>query len=153
MTSTEVIVSSSPPPILSRPASRLRSTVIGACVLGFVCAAMALTLFAFDPARHSFYPFCVFHRTTGMLCPGCGGLRSMHQLLHGHFAAAFRFNALFIASLPFLGWYGVLWLKARLAKRPAPRPHFAWTVLALTLVVLFGILRNFPFASQIGLAP
>jgi hypothetical protein len=153
MSSTEVFVSSKPPPILSRPASRRRSVVVGASVLGFVCAAMALTLFAFDPARYSFYPFCVFHRTTGMLCPGCGGLRAVHQLLHGHFVEAFRFNALFIASLLFLGCYGVLRLRARLAKRPGPRLHVAWSVLALALVVLFGILRNFPFASNIGLAP
>src|SRR5258708_976408 len=78
----------------------------------FVLVLLTLTggaavLFLFNPSEWGFYPFCFFYRTTGLLCPGCGSLRAMHQLLHGHFVAALHFNALFVLSLPLLALYGV----------------------------------------------
>ncbi|MCX6913024.1 MAG: DUF2752 domain-containing protein, partial [Verrucomicrobia bacterium] len=72
-----------------------------------LAAAVGLVLFCFDPRQYHFYPICFFHKATGLLCPGCGALRATHQLLHGHLAAAFRFNPMLVASLPFLLWFGV----------------------------------------------
>src|SRR5437899_12763440 len=63
---------------------------------------VVVTLFCFDPSQHAFYPRCVLHQTTGLLCPGCGGLRAMHQLLHGHIAAAFSLNPFLVISAPIL---------------------------------------------------
>lgn len=51
---------------------------------------------------------CMFHNVTGIPCPSCGTTRAMIQLLHGHFAEAFRLNALcylqafFLLILPVL---------------------------------------------------
>src|SRR5207302_5482362 len=55
-------------------------------------------LYVFDPVRFGFYPACTLYRTTGLFCPGCGSLRAMHQLLHGHLIEALRFNALCVCS-------------------------------------------------------
>src|SRR6266550_1487519 len=74
-----------------------------------VLVACVAVLYFFNPAEHGFYPSCLFYKTTGLLCPGCGTLRAVHQLLHGHIAAAFRLNALFVLSIPVLGW----WLVSR----------------------------------------
>src|SRR6266536_3764949 len=60
----------------------------------------AAFLYNFNPSQFSFYPTCLFYKTTGLLCPGCGTLRAMHQLLHGQIQGAFRFNALLVSSLP-----------------------------------------------------
>ena len=110
-------------------------------------------LFAFNPEEHSFYPTCFFHKTTGLLCPGCGALRAAHQLLHGHLAAAFHFNALLVLSLPLLGWcFGRLAVR-KLRNEPvtvAIRPAWLWSGLAA--VVAFGILRNLPLAPLAWLA-
>jgi hypothetical protein len=116
--------------------------------------ASAAVLYFFNPAQSSFYPTCVFYKTTGLLCPGCGCLRAMHQLLHGHIEAAFRFNALFVSSLPLVGFGCVQAARYRAANRPA----MAWLTPRLlctgfAILVVFGILRNLPGASHYFLAP
>jgi Protein of unknown function (DUF2752) len=109
-----------------------------------VLAGIALALFFFDPARYHFYPVCPLHQTTGLLCPACGCLRAMHQLLHGNVAAAFHLNALFLVLLPFAGWIAFRELLLRTTGKQLSaiflKPIFAWLLLAATLA--FGILRN-----------
>jgi hypothetical protein len=31
-----------------------------------------------------FFPACLFHKVTGLYCPGCGGTRAFVYLIHGH---------------------------------------------------------------------
>ncbi len=68
---------------------------IAACVL-----AGAAQLYIFDPTKGGFFPICVFHALTGLECPGCGGLRAVHQLSHGHIAAAWHYNPFVVALTP-----------------------------------------------------
>jgi hypothetical protein len=122
--------------------------------LVLLAAVATLVLFCFDPRQYHFYPVCFFHQTTGLLCPGCGALRALHQLLHGHLAAALRYNPVLIVSLPFLFWLG-----ARLARQQARhqplslglRPAWLWLMLAAVLVV--SVLRNLPGAPFALLRP
>lgn len=107
---------------------------------------MVIVIFLFDPSRYGFYPHCIFHQVTGYLCPGCGGLRAMHQLLHGNLANAWHFNALLVASLPLLGLWGVVILWRRHFHRRAPGQfRLAWLWSGLAVILLFGILRNVSF--------
>ena len=131
------------PPRLSESPPPARWPVVLGWLLAFVSLA---GLFLFNPALYSFYPLCIFHRTTGLLCPGCGGLRAIHQLLHGHLGTAFRLNALLVLSLPVLFWLGVrrAWRRLRNQPPPAAIPP-AWFWCALAVVVVFGVLRNLPF--------
>jgi hypothetical protein len=131
-----------------------RSLVVPSVIVASLLALGTVVLFCFDPAENSFYPVCAFHRATGLLCPGCGSLRAVHQLLRGHLEAAFRYNALLVSALPFAGWLALRFglAKARRQPRlPELRPVWLWT--ALVVVVLFGILRNLPFAQAAWLAP
>lgn len=113
----------------------------------------ALVLYFFDPVHFHFYPVCVFHQATGLLCPGCGTLRALHQLLHGRIAAAFRFNALFVLTLPLVCGYLLRVVLAQAAGRPAPSIRPAWLWLALGAMIVFGILRNLPYPAFALLAP
>ena len=122
----------------SRPALAWTLFALGA-------AAGAWVLFRFDPQAYHFYPLCFLHRSTGLLCPGCGALRALHQLLHGHVAAAFQFNPMLIASLPLVAWLGArsAWQLAR--KQPVQlglHPVCLWLWLAAVLAC--SILRNVP---------
>jgi hypothetical protein len=113
-----------------------------------MAAGVLVTLFLFDPASHGFYPICLLHQTTGLLCPGCGTLRALHQLTHGNFAAAWRLNAFVVALLPVGFWLAtreLIWL-ATGKRLPGivTRPIFGWTLVAG--LVIFGILRNVPIA-------
>jgi len=102
-------------------------------------------VFCFDPSRHGFYPICLFHQTTGLLCPGCGASRALYHLLHGELAVAFRFNPLLMAFLPVAGWFGARFVVRTMRNRPASmsiRPIWLWTVLIV--LVAFTVVRNLP---------
>jgi Protein of unknown function (DUF2752) len=122
-----------------------RSGAVAVAALA-VSGAVAL-LFFFDPATAGFFPVCTLHELTGWQCPGCGGLRAMHQLSHGHLAAAWRLNPLLVALLPVAFWLGLREAVRVMTGREWPglvtRPLFVW-LLAVALV-LFGILRNLPW--------
>ena len=128
-------------------------------VFALLASAAPLSLgavfFFFDPVRHSFYPACMFHKLTGLNCPGCGGLRALHHLTHGDFLTAFHCNPLFIALLPLLLFMGICWITRGFQAFPGNtvlfRPVMLWTLLAVT--VLFTILRNLPWPAFAWMSP
>jgi hypothetical protein len=70
-------------------------------------------------------------------------------LLHGHLAAAWHDNPLFVVCIPILA---VILLSDRYGpKSLSQSPRFCWGVLIV--VVLFGVLRNLPYAPFDALAP
>jgi hypothetical protein len=111
----------------------------------FVAMGTAGILFFFNPAEHGFYPVCYFHVLTGLNCPGCGSLRAMHQLLHGHLIEAARLNLLLLLCLPYVGWRTMQFAIARLRGQRATfaiQPALLWTFLCVAVV--FTVLRNLP---------
>jgi uncharacterized protein DUF2752 len=128
-----------------------RKAFLFAGVAGAIGCAI---LFCFDPTQHHFYPTCIFHQTTGLLCPGCGSLRALHQLLHGHFITAFRFNPLLVLALPSLAGLGVIYK----VKEQSPelqiqsfRPQWLWAMGIIFLA--FSIWRNLPGAPALITPP
>jgi hypothetical protein len=108
-------------------------------------AAAAGVLFLFNPAEYHFYPVCWFYRTTGLLCPGCGGLRAMHQLSHGHVLEALRFNAAAVAGIPFVAAYAWRRFQTRQQLRAhSPRRTSLIVCAVVALILIFGIVRNLP---------
>ena len=130
---------------------RTRQRWLAAAAFG----AALTVLFVFNPAQHSFYPQCWFHRLTGLNCSACGGLRAVHELLHGHLAAAFHYNVLFVAALPFLAIH----LLRRAFRRPeragggAQTGRLFWPWAALVVLVIFGVLRNLPGPAFAWMSP
>lgn len=102
-------------------------------------------------------PKCSLHLWTGLYCPGCGNTRATQALLHGDLAGAWRQNAFFVVALPFLLFGAArLWVGWVFPGKLRPLP-FAWrytySAILIALVVLFGILRNFPQEPFAALAP
>jgi hypothetical protein len=126
--------------------------------LGLVCAIgiIAITiLYLFDPTRSGIYAPCIFHRLTGLYCPGCGSTRAIHQLLHGHVIRAFRLNSLMVLSLPFVAC-GLLsqflsYTRGRRLLEAAVPSICIWIYLGIVLA--FGIARNIPVYPLYLLAP
>ena len=50
---------------------------------------------------------CLFHEVTGLYCPGCGGTRSVHCFLQGHFLLSVIYHPL-VMYCAILGFYLVL---------------------------------------------
>jgi hypothetical protein len=135
------------PPIIDagKPSARaVRGILLG---LGGGLAVLLGVLFWFNPARHGFYPTCVFHRLTGLECPGCGGLRAVHHLLHGEILTAFRFNPLVVVVLPFLVLWGIRrwWCGPRVPPL-SHRAQARWGWVAFGVLMVFWIVRNLPLA-------
>lgn len=121
-----------------------RSTVIGIWLL---LIAGAVYLFVYEPGRSGFFPLCPFRFLTGLTCPGCGTTRALHELMHGHFLAAFMLNPLLLLALPFLLYaflrYSGFAMRGRTPRRNAlPAPY----IYAIFFVIVgFWIFRNTPF--------
>ena len=139
-------------PASAGPIKAVRPGALALLIL--LAAVAALVLFCFDPRQYHFYPICFFRQATGLLCPGCGALRALHQLLHGHLAAAFRFNPMLVVSLPVFVCLGTRYGLRQVTNQPASftlRPVWLW--LILTAVLVASVLRNLPGAPFALLRP
>ncbi|MFD7920349.1 DUF2752 domain-containing protein [Streptomyces sp. NPDC059740] len=135
------------------PAPRSRARRLAAPLGALAAAAVPLAwVGVVDPHVPGRYPPCLLLRLTGLYCPGCGGLRATHDLLHGHLTGALRDNAPAVAlyALLAVGW--AVWTAAAAAgagrvlpPRLRPRPVHAWVLGVLLLV--FSVLRNLPAGS------
>lgn len=93
-----------------------------------------------DPHHtYSLYPPCLFKLLTGWNCPGCGGLRMTHDLLHGDLAASVNDNVFLLVSIPVVTV--LVLLRRRRGKSPLPVPA---TVTAVVALIAWTVLRNLP---------
>ncbi|MFE9058660.1 DUF2752 domain-containing protein [Streptomyces mutabilis] len=135
------------PPGAARGPALLGRLAVPAGVLAAVAGAFAY-VGSVDPNEPGHYPVCPLLRFTGVLCPGCGGLRSAHAFVHGDLPTALQANA--PAVLAYLG-FAVLWTVwvVRVARGRPVRvdlgPVHLWA--AGTLMLAFTVVRNLPFGG------
>ncbi len=94
-----------------------------------------------DPA--TFMPPCPIKLVTGLDCPACGGLRMVHDLLHGRPRAAVHDNFFLLVCSPVL--LHLLWRQAR-AVRDGERVEVSrWLAYGLGgAAVAWMVVRNLP---------
>jgi hypothetical protein len=109
-------------------------------------------LYNFDPATDSRFPGCPFFAATDLYCPGCGSLRAMHALLHGHLMYAFRLNPLMMIVAPFLVLSSIqrVCVAHQLSNLSLVRTLGRHAAL---IFVAYGVLRNIPMFPFDLLAP
>jgi hypothetical protein len=108
-----------------------------------------------DPSSPGHYPLCPTKAFTGLDCPGCGGLRSVHSLLHGDLTGALDHNAfvvlvvLPVALVLWARWLWHAWKGPDAAVGsgtdgpvdvPMPSPTLLWALVVLA--VAFTVVRN-----------
>ena len=77
-------------------------------------------------------------------CPGCGGTRMVHALLHGQISEAWKYNQLGMILLSLGFWFPARRLRAAVTGRWWPNPlekGVTWMALAI-VAFLFGVWRN-----------
>lgn len=112
-----------------------------------VLAPLGVLLYLIDPEKGGYFS-CPFRLLTGLLCPGCGSQRALHDVMHFRVAEAFDHNALLVLSLPVLALQlGFSRLSFR--EKPALSPNWVfltWGVIA----VGWGIFRNLYVSPHTG---
>ena len=121
-------------------------------IVGASGLAAATLLYLRDPHGSGSYGYCPFLLITGRPCPGCGGLRAIHDLVHGDVVAAISSNALVVVAAVTVGVLWLGWLVRRWRGRPGGMVQLsertAWLLLAAAVV--FGIVRNTPWGSWLA---
>ncbi len=124
----------------------MRSQSLAWWLSGVGLGAIGIVLFAFDPQQVSFFPRCPLYAFTGLQCAGCGSQRALHALSHADLAAAWAFNPLAVAAVPYmlLGWVAEFraqvstpWARCR---RALYGTHAIWAVLVI--ITVFTVGRN-----------
>ena len=128
-------------------ASALNRVAVPAGILAAVAGAFAY-VGTVDPNQPGHYPVCPLYRLTGLYCPGCGGLRSAHEFIHGDFLAALQDNAIAVVGYLAFTVVWTVWVVRAARGRPL-RIELGgvqlWTLGALVLV--FTVVRNLPFGG------
>ncbi|QLY34093.1 DUF2752 domain-containing protein [Nocardia huaxiensis] len=118
-----------------------------------MAGAMALLHFR-DPHVEGSYGVCPFYELTGYWCPGCGGLRGMHNLTDGRILDAIHSNLLLLPLLVgFFAWWGNWMIKGLRGQMPPPLPRILpQAALWVTgiLLVAFTVLRNTPYGTWLA---
>ncbi|WP_031089894.1 DUF2752 domain-containing protein [Streptomyces sp. NRRL WC-3549] len=137
-------------PCAPAPASRLRRVLVPAGVMAAVVGAFGYVA-AVDPNEPGHYPVCPLLRLTGLLCPGCGGLRSAHAFAHGDLVTALGANAVAVVGYAVFAVVWLLWTVRAVRGKPlriALAPGYWWGVGAV--LVVFSVVRNLPFGSALA---
>lgn len=89
---------------------------------------------------------CIFYKITGLYCPGCGATRLCINLIHLDFYKAFRSNQATFLMLPLLA--AILGRRIYCYIKYGKSKNEKWmtvsAVIALVILIIFGILRNLP---------
>jgi hypothetical protein len=113
------------------------TAVLAAAAVGYLAAV--------DPNEPGHYPGCPFLAITGWYCPGCGSLRAVHALAHGHLGEALARNPLTVLTLPVLAWCWATWTWRLVTGRRRETALPAWVIWGwLGVVLAFWLVRNLP---------
>ena len=139
------MLATNPLPVPPKLAATRGASPVGLVIGALAVVGLGAVLFWFNPAEHGFYPQCFFHHVTSLQCPGCGGLRAIHQLLHGHLLAALHLNSAAVLSLPLFA--GLLWREIAGRRKGLRGRHFVsgrWVGGLVGMLLVFTLLRNLP---------
>ena len=116
--------------------------IVALAVLVPIAAFGIYLLYTYNPEEVGFFPKCPTKYLTSYDCPGCGSTRALHSLMHGDFAAAWRYHAAIFFAVPIL----LLLVAVRYLRYDNPVRRFVdgpWTAPFLFIaIVAWGILRN-----------
>ncbi|MGY4100333.1 DUF2752 domain-containing protein [Nocardia sp. R16R-3T] len=109
----------------------------------------ALLLHFRDPHSAGSYGVCPVYALTGFYCPGCGGMRGMHNLTDGRILDAIHSNVLVLPLvLAFVLWIGDWSIRAWRGERMR-LPRIGRTTMWVFFALLIGytVLRNTPWGT------
>lgn len=126
-------------------ATHRRSSLVAPVGVGLAGGLAAAAVGLRDPHVPGSWGLCPLLSLTGLYCPGCGGLRAVHDLVHLHPVAALGSNAVAVVLVVALTWGWVVWLSATATGRAADVGRVLTPTrvyLVLLAIGVFTVLRN-----------
>jgi hypothetical protein len=132
--------------------------IIGPLIVGAGLVAATAYIGAVDPNSPGHYPMCPLKALTGLDCPGCGGLRAVHSIVHGDITGALNHNLLAVVLfIPAIAVWWLAWMRREWRDPVAPHagaggPAAAmdptvtrklW-LAAFIVIAIFTVVRNIP---------
>lgn len=118
---------------------------------------IVLFYYFYDENNKEFSSQCSFHQITGLQCPGCGGQRAFHFLLHGEILKSLRYNSLLWITIPILVYlyYSIVQAYGLNNKKYINHPFWGtrFVIIMFILLVVFFVIRNIPYYPFIYLSP
>ncbi len=78
---------------------------------------------------------CLFHRLTGLYCPGCGGKRSVYLLFHGHPLLSLWYHPLVIYGLVVMTYYIFLMIRRKIFPVYQKKPYPTWPLWGAAILL------------------
>ncbi|MDK1474117.1 DUF2752 domain-containing protein [Streptomyces sp. 549] len=132
---------------VSSPTARVLPAVLARLAVPAGVGAAVAYVGAVDPGEAGHYPPCPLLSRTGLLCPGCGGLRAVHALAHGDVVGALAANAAVVAAGAVVAAVWVVWCVRPRIPPSVPMPLVR---VAGVLVLVFSVVRNLPFGASLA---
>lgn len=111
-------------------------------------AAVAL-LHVRDPHIEGSYGVCPSYALLGVYCPGCGGMRAVHNLTDGRILDSLHSNLIALPLLIAFALWVVDWAVRSWRGQPMRQLSISWFTMWTLLVALAGytVLRNTPWGT------
>ncbi|RDY32202.1 DUF2752 domain-containing protein [Lachnotalea glycerini] len=117
--------------------------------IGLVLLILALFTISLIYLFHIHYEIflfpCLFHKLTGLYCPGCGGTRSVHALLHGHPLVSLQYNPIVVYCVCIYICYmfsNTIEILSKHKIKIGMKYRDCYIMLGLILILIFFIIRN-----------
>lgn len=113
---------------------------------------VSVALHVRDPHQQGAWGLCPWLFLTGTYCPGCGGLRAVHDLTDGDLVAAASSNLLVVLAAPVAVMQWARWTQRRWRGRawPVPARPLLWILTPTAIAVVFAVLRNLPAGAWLA---
>lgn len=93
----------------------------------------------------NYIPECWIYKTTGLLCPSCGGTRCVINLIHGNIKEAFFSHIIFFITIIYLLICNIVYIVNLNKKKKIVTwiyPKYWYSIIFVIILIIYTIIRN-----------
>ena len=129
---------------------KTKQTILLSTIIVLAVSGLLALYYLNNPTTSTFFPKCIFYKSTGLHCPGCGSQRAFHNILQGNIIAGLKHNLLLVLLIAVLFYKTILFVLKKMTNKEykslLQNSYVIKTILVL--IIVYWILRNidqYPF--------
>ena len=120
-----------------------RKSLIIITTVGIIALFGVFLVKRYNPEEESFFIPCMFYKTTGLKCPGCGMTRAVHYLVNGNIEKAIWYNLMIVPGSFVLLYSGYRYIKYLIKDEELVNKPLDYILkIFLGVLIVFMIARN-----------